>query len=102
MDLLTWILFAAGALAPDMSPWKGWFIERLKDALAAHFKHAMEPSFLDMYLRGYIDKVVQGHVWSTKLLAHVFETTLESLTPTAKKPLADEKKVASGSGLFPG
>ena len=102
MDLLTWILFAAGALAPDMSPWKSWFIERLKDALAAHFKHAMEPSILDMYLRGYVGKVLQGHVWSNKLLAYVFETTLGLLTPTAKKPLLDEKKAASASGLFPG
>ena len=102
MDLLTWMLFAAGALAPNMSPWKGWFIDRLKTAIEAHFPRATEPSFLEMYLKGYIGKALQNHAWSDRLLTHVFETTLGLLTPSAKKTLPDEKKVASASGLFPG
>jgi hypothetical protein len=102
MDLLTWILFAAGALAPNMSPWKGWFIDRLKTAVAAHFTHATEPSFLELYLKGYVGRVLKDHAWSDKLLAHVFETTLGLLTPSERKPLQSEKKMASASGLFPG
>jgi hypothetical protein len=102
MDLLTWMLFAAGALAPAMSPWKGWFIDRLKKSLAAHFTRTTESSFLDMYLEGYIGRVLRSHAWSDKLLSHVFETTIGSLTLSAKKPMRDEKKMASASGLFPG
>jgi hypothetical protein len=102
MDLLTWVLFAAGSLAPNMSQWKGWFVDRLKAALAAHFTPATDTSFLDMYLKEYTAKVLQNHAWSEKLLAHVFETTLGLLTPTKKMPLRSEKKMACSSGLFPG
>jgi hypothetical protein len=101
-DLLTWVFFTAGALAPNQSPWKGWFISSLKAMLTARFSRLPDASFLGIYLRGYISKVLQCHVWSQKLLAHVFETTLGSITPSAKKPLHSEKKMASASGLFPG
>ena len=102
MDLLTWILFAAGALAPNASPWKGWFVDRLKYALAAHFTSTTEQLFLETYLKGYVGKVVQSHAWSNKLLTPVLDITLGLLMPNSKKPLHDERKLASAAGLFPG
>lgn len=102
IDLLTWILFTAGAVAPTQSPWKGWFINSLKAVLTAPFSRLPDACFLELYLRGYISKVLRSHVWSQKLLTHVFETTLGSITPSAKKPLHSEKKMASVNGLFPG
>ena len=75
VNILTWILFTAGALAPNISQWKGWFIDHLKAALAAHFTGDTILSFLETCLKAYVAKVVQNHAWSERLLAHVFETT---------------------------
>lgn len=68
-DLLIWMLFTAGALAPATWAGKDWFVGLLKTILSVRMASAAMPQHWQQYLRD----VLQDHVWSTALLAAAFD-----------------------------
>lgn len=84
IDILVWILFSAAALAPESSREKGWFLERLKTVLPTDLASATDPHYFESYLKEYLKNVLQSHIWSSKLLATVFDSTCDLLAQDAE------------------